>query len=331
MGRLDALVLLRGVREVASHADAENPMQVSQSHFDAAREHSHLYGDLPRAKRIVERLRMPWRDVLLLAHSPSSTHAHRLGRAQSEPEQEWLTEDHIAFSLRLVALRLGVESVSPVQYRQQREELLAADRRVWRHGRKLRLPTDEQIRIAADGWDRALALAKLSARHGLGDQGQGKYAATTEDVLDRCFEAHGTELTSKEIWTFVAANGIPYSRERQRLWGECIAAWKQQRRAQGLDVPDGPPPRGQRPNYSQDVGAGKSGERRIPRRHSLEDCVASVVAYLEHLPSGARSTKLGYQAWAAQANAPGYSAFDQHGGWGAVRELALERMVTAHD
>jgi hypothetical protein len=273
---------------------------------------------------------MSWRDVLRLAHSPSETHAHRLGRVQSEPEQEWLTEDHIAFSLRLVALRLGVESVSPVQYRAERDQLMALDRSR-SHGTKLRLPTDEQIRIAADGWDRALALAKLAPRSGLGDQGQGKYAATTEDVLDRAYEAHGTELTSKEIWTFVKANGIPYSRERTRLWGECVDAWKQQRRARGLDTPDGPPPRGQRPDYSLHVGAGRPGERRIPRRHSIEDCVSAVVEYLEQMPSGARSTKLGYQAWAAQAGAPGYSVFDQHGGWGRLRKLAQEMTLKSED
>lgn len=315
------------MREVSSHADAEDPIQVSQSRFDTARQHSQLYGGLPRAKRIAARLRMSWREVLQLAHAPDHTHSHRLGRAQSQPEADWLSEDCIAFSLRLVALRLGVESVSPVQYRRERERLLAADRAAWLHGRRLRLPTDEQIRIAADGWDHALALAQLAPRPGRGDQGQGKYAATTEDVLDRAYEAFGMELTSKEIWMFVAANGIPYSRERQRLWGECIAAWKAERRAQGLDVPDGPPPLDRRPDYSEDVGAARPGERRIPRRHNIEDCVSSVSAYLQQLAPGQRSTKLGYQAWATtQADAPSYSAFDQHGGWGRVRALALERL-----
>ena len=54
-----------------------------------------------------------------------------------------------------------------------------------------------------------LALADLAPRLPRGDQGRGKYAPTTTKVLDRAYEAHGTELTSKEIWTFVKANGIP--------------------------------------------------------------------------------------------------------------------------
>jgi hypothetical protein len=91
----------------------------------------------------------------------------------------------------------------------------------------------------------------------------------------------------------------------------------------------------ERPDYSEDVGAARPGERRIPRRHSIEDCVAAVLTYLAQLGVGERSTKLGYQKWAAsQDNAPSYSAFDQHGGWGRVREMALSlraRQVSMRD
>lgn len=268
---------------------------------------------------------MPWREVLRLAHAPERTHAHLLGRAQSAPEQDWLSEDYIAFALRLIAVRLGVATVSLVAYRVECECLLAEDRAAWLHGRQLRLPTDEQIRIAAGGWDRALALANLSARPGVGDQGQGKYAASTEDVLERCFDAHGTESTNKELWVFVKANGIPYSRERTRLWSECIAAWKQERHARGQAVPDGPPPLDERPDYSRDVGAARPGERRKQDWSQIEDCLPHVVAYLEQLGAGERSSKLGYAAWAReQPGAPSYSAFDAHGGWELVRSLALK-------
>ncbi len=111
-------------------------------------------------------------------------------------------------------------------------------------------------------WDAALALADLAPRLPRGDQGRGKYAPTTAEVLDRAYEAHGTELTSKEIWTFVKANGIPYSRERGRLWSECVSEWKQDRAVRGLDVPAGPPPLDQRPDYSRAVGAALPGESR---------------------------------------------------------------------
>jgi hypothetical protein len=319
-------MLLRGVREVASLSDAENPIQVSQRRFDAARQVSQRFANLPRAHRIAERLRMPWRDVLALAHSPSNTHAHRLGRAQTELAHDWLTYDLIAFALRLVALRLDVQSVSPIQYRTKRAKLLREDHAAYVHGRQLRLPSEDQIRVAMDGdWDAALALADLAPRPPRGDQGRGKYAPSTAEVLDRAYEAHGKELTSKEIWVFVKANGIPYGRERGRLWAECVTEWKQQRAARGLDVPDGPPPLDQRPDYGQSIGAALPDERRRRDWSEIEDCLPHVLAYLAQLPSGARSTKRGYQEWACeQKDAPTSSSFDQHGGWERLRRLALE-------
>jgi len=333
MPRLDALMLLRGTREVASHADPENPIQVSQQRFDDARQISRTFANLPRAKRIAERLRMPWRDVLALAHAPAQTHAHRLGRIQTEPEHDWLTDDLIAFALRLVALRLDMASVSPVQYRTERAKLLREDRAAYLHGRQLRLPSEDQIRVAMKGdWDAALALAHLAPRPDRGDQGRGKYAPSTADVLDRAYEAHGTELTSKEIWVFVKANGIPYGRERGRLWAECVAEWKQQRAARGLEMPAGPPPLDQRPDYSRDVGAALLGESRRRDWSDVDECLPYVIAYLEQLPGGGLSSKRGYQTWAHQRpDAPDYSAFDQHGGWERLRALAQDRLLRSKD
>ncbi|HTZ87561.1 MAG TPA: hypothetical protein VMB05_12910 [Solirubrobacteraceae bacterium] len=332
MPRLDALMLLRAVREVASHADAENPVQVSQRCFDAARQVSRAFANLPRAHRIAECLRMPWRDVLVLAHAPASTHAHRLGRAQTEPAHNWLTHDLIAFALRLVALRLNVQSVSPVQYRTERAKLLREDHAAYLHGRQLRLPSEDQIRTAMGGdWGRALALADLAPRPPRGDQGRGKYAPTTAEILDRAYEIYGTELTSKEIWVFVAANSIPYGRERGRLWAECVSEWKQMRAARGLDVPAGPPPLDQRPDYSRAVGAALPGETRRQDWSDVEDCLPYVIAYLRQLRSGERSTKRGYQEWARERpEAPSSSSFDAHGGWDRVRALALARTILSH-
>jgi hypothetical protein len=332
MPRLDALMLLRGVCAVASHADPETPIQVSQRRFDQSRQVSHSFAHLPRAQRIAERLRMPWRDVLALAHAPAYTHAHRLGRIQTEAEQDWLTRDLIAFSLQLVALRLDVQSVSPVQYRMERAKLLREDHAAYLHGRQLRLPSEDQIRVAMDGdWDAALALAELAPRPSRGDQGRGKYAPTTAEVLDRAYEAHGTELTSKEIWTFVKANGIPYGRERGRLWRECVAEWKERRAARGLDVPTGPPPLDERPDYSQPIGAALPGEARRRDWSEVEDCLPHVIAYLAQLSAGERSTKRGYQQGAhAHPDAPSSSSFDTHGGWDRVRALALARTILSY-
>jgi hypothetical protein len=86
------------------------------------------------------------------------------------------------------------------------------------------------------------------------------------------------------------------------------------------------PPRDQRPNYSRNVGAARAGEHRRRDWSHVEDCVEIVTIYLADLGSR-RSSKRSYQDWAAgRDDAPAYSAFDAHGGWGRVRELALERL-----
>jgi hypothetical protein len=313
--------MLQGVREVSLLADAQEPTGTTQQAFDAARSRSHRFSTVPRAKRIAEQLRLSWREVLALAHEPPDTHAHRLSRKHSE-QQDWLTEDYIAFALSSVAHRLGRDSISPSQYRSEREKMLAADHKHWLHGRQLILPTDDQIRIALGGdWNRALVLAGLVDR-----QPHTGVGASTVDLLERCYAAHGAQPSAEELRRFARANRIPYQPDRTRSWNECVAAWKEERRARGLDVPTGLPPRDQRPNYSRNVGATRAGERRRRDWSHVGDCVEIVMIYLAEI-GNRRSSKRDYQDWAAgRVDAPAYSAFDAHGGWGRVRALALERL-----
>ena len=314
--------MLQGVREIALIVDAEQPTEIPQRAFDAAREDSARFSDLPPARSIARQLRMPWSDALALAHEPPSKHAHRLGRALTRPEQKWLTHEHIAYVLRLVARKLGTDSVSPSEYRREREAMLAVDSSRYLHGRRLRLPTDDQIRIAVDGdWNRALALADLSARGS--HTGVG---ASTLDLLERCYTAHGAQPSAEELRRFARANRIPYQPDRTRSWNECVAAWKEERQARGLEVPAGLPSRDQRPNYGRNVGAARADERRRRDWSHIEDCVEIVMIYLTEL-GNVRSSKRDYQDWAAgREDAPAPSAFDQHGGWGQVRAMALDRL-----
>jgi hypothetical protein len=312
--------MLQGVREVSLQGAPKAPARVSQRAFDATCESSPSLPELPPARSIARQLRLPWLDVLRIAHEPPQTHAHRLGRALTRPEQNWLTKEHIAYVLRLVARSLGTNSVSPGEYRREREAMVAVDRSRYLHGRRLRLPTDDQIRAAVGGeWDAALALADLSTR--APHTGVG---ISTVDLLERCYEAHHAQPSAEELRRFARANRVPFQPDRKRTWNECVAAWKEGRQSRGLDVPDGLPPRGQRPNYSRNVGAARPGERRRRDWSHAEDCVEVVMIYLADLGSR-RSSKRGYQDWASRrADAPAPSAFDQHGGWGRIRARALD-------
>jgi hypothetical protein len=271
---------------------------------------------------------MPWGDVLALAHAPTERHAHLLGRRQTRSEQNWLTEDHIAYVLRLVARQTERPTLTPTHYRIERARMLALDHSHWLHGRRLRLPTDEQLHLAAGGWDHALALAGLNARPGLGDQGHGRLALGTVELLERCYAAHGTQPSALELRRFARANGVPWNPDKDRTWLESVAAWKEQHRAQGLPVPDGPPPRSDRPDYTQPIGAAQAGEQRRHNWSRIDDCLPYVIAYLEQLAPGERSTKLGYAAWASQQyQSPNTSAFDQHGGWEVLRRSAQAQVL----
>jgi len=91
------------------------------------------------------------------------------------------------------------------------------------------------------------------------------------------------EPTLNELAAFAKANGIPFPRkERGRPWSDYLRGWKDGRQARGLPVPQGPPPKRQRPDYTQDVGAALPGERRAKKSwEDIDECVDWVVRYLD--------------------------------------------------
>jgi hypothetical protein len=224
--------------------------------------------------------------------------------------------------LRLAAHRLGVDTLTPDRDRAVAAAMRAADGARWLHGRQLLVPSDEQIAAAVGGWDRALALARLAPRPGLGDQGLAAPAPPITDLLERFHDAHGAQPSARDLKRFARANGIPYPREVSRTWNESVAAWKQGRRDRGLPVPDSPPPLAERADYGADVSAARHGERRRVQ-WTEADCVNAVARYLAQLPAGKRSTKRGYHDWTRDRDdAPAPSNFDARGGWEAIRRKA---------
>ena len=316
----DPLALLDAVQAVAAAGHPDEPESVSTRAWDAARPLSDRYADAPPARRICEHLGLPWTKVRELAFMAPAGRAIALGHALNERQGDWLTPQHSDFALKVVARRLGVPTLTPGQYRAERVRMLAADRRRG-HGGDLRLPTEHQIAALAGSWDRAVAHAGLRARQGRGGHRARLGPASIVDVLDRCFEHHRAEPTAAELETFARANGIPFPpRQRGRPWSDYVREWKEGRRGQGLPVPDGRPPKRQRPDYGQDVGAAVPGERRGRRAWNDVDEVAAWVArYLDDLPPGDQASQRGYDTWArGRDGAPWSSNFDQHGGWSAL-------------
>ncbi|GEM_PF-2881536 len=81
------------------------------------------------------------------------------------------------------------------------------------------------------------------------------------------------------------------------------------------------------PDYSANVGAGRTGERRRAK-WTRANCAAAVARYLDQLPTGERSTERGYADWAAtqpRGAASAMSTILALGGWEAARREAQER------
>lgn len=328
-------MLLRGVRDVSLCANPAGPTVVSQRAFDAAITRSPSFAGMPKAKRIAERLRLSWRDVLAVAHQPEAQQNQLLAVKAREPVQDWLTAEHVTAVLRLVARRVGADSVTTGEYRTERMRLLAEDRARWLHGRGLLLPDDAQVIGWAGSWDEALRKAGLQTTRERDQTRERPDVPTLVGLLERFHDEYGVQPSARDLQAFARGNGMPYPSARTQRFSTAVADWKRQRREHGLPEPrvvkrvGG---RGNRaPDYSRDVGASRDGERRRAK-WTRTDCAAAVARYLAQLPSGERSTERGYADWAAtqrRDEAPAVATIQEHGGWEAVRREAIMQHARA--
>ena len=211
---MDALALLEGVREVSALANPEEPTATAQRAFDRERERSADHARLPPARRITERLRLPWRDVLAVAHEPEARQAQLLGtKTRARPAQDWLTAEHVVTTLQLVAASLGADSLTTGEYRGERARLLARDRARWRYGRCLLLPDDEQVISVAGSWDAALRLAGLKTTAERRPAHRG--GAALVDLMERFHDYYGVRPSLRNLQAFALGNGIPYPMRKQ--------------------------------------------------------------------------------------------------------------------
>ena len=325
----EPLALLHVVNEVAQSSPVDEPRRISTRSWDGARELSERFVDVPAARRICEYPRLPWEKIRELAFMNGHAQRVALGHALGGEQADWLTKEYSCFALRLIARRLHAGTLTPGQYRAGRHAMVASARGRQSIGWRVPIPTAEQIQTLAGSWDEALAHAGLTPRHGLGGHHARVGAVPVVEVLDRCYEHHGTEPTLGELVLFARANGIPFPRkDRGRPYSSYIKEWRNARAARGLDVPEGAPPKSERPDYSCDVGAVLPGEKRAKSAWADHDeVIAWVARYLAELKPRDRASQRGYDAWARQQDgAPWASVLERHGGWVAVREEAWRRL-----
>jgi hypothetical protein len=342
---VDQLILLQGVRDVSLLVNADEPTAVTRCAFDAAAEQAASNGGppLPTAKQIAERLRKKWRVVLTIAQEPPEKHSHLLGnKEREEPAQEWLTDDYVAYSLRRVANRLRVTTLTRGAYKAERDAILAEDARRWGHERPLLIPSADAITAFAGDWDAALLLAGLEVGVRPSRGAAAGAAASQLDVMDWFYDEHGEQPTRAGLYDFARASNVCMSGEGGRKWSETITAWRQRRRDEGLSEPRVVERKGGRGHHAPNYGAtgattpftsrapgSSTGHSHFRNWRKRSDCVAWVERYIQSLPPGEHSTKREYAAWARkQDGAPSYSRFDRHGGWESVRREALKNLAS---
>lgn len=338
MAALDQYAMLDLIAEGARIARPDGPEHVSTREFDRVTGQSERFADLPRARSLSRIFLQGWPDLVELSLQDEQSRARTLAIRTSVQEAGWFSHEQAEFALKLVCRRLGgLAAFSPGDYRRERAAITTeAGRRS--QIVEMVLPNENQIEALFGGWDDALVAVGLQARSEADSENRAvesvegeaaepnRTAPSIIDVLDRCYVAHGTQPTIGELVVFARANGIPFPRkERGKPWSEYVAEWKEARRAEGLGVPEGPPAKRDRPDYAQDVGAARAGERRI-REWDEDGLVEWAVRFLSELHREQRPTLRTYDDWVARTDgAPGHSVMERHGGFAHIMSLARQR------
>jgi hypothetical protein len=322
-------MLLREVGEVAARANPAEPQAVSQRAFDRARARSADHAGLPAARQIARELKLTWAEVLTAAHAAENKRSYLLAaKTREHAAIGSLTNERIGFALRLVAGRLGVDSLTTHEYDEERDVIVAADARDWLHGRRLRLPSATAIRKAAGGWDAALRLADLK-EHTPREHAIHQVIVSRVEVMDRFYDYYGEQPSEPALRAFARGNKIPMSSRGGRKHSETVKLWRQRRRDRGLPEPRvvSRRQRGEKtPDFGADVGAAKPGEYLHRGKWADEGfCATWVAYYLASRPEPGKTTETTYDAWANRTpGAPRANMFLQHEGWSVMLRKAEE-------
>jgi hypothetical protein len=166
--RYDTFALLEVARVVLFHAAAlanKSPLDVIQDEYDSARVPAG-YATSKRAWRIVGQLGTTWDKLKATLLLDGAEYTRTIAQFDWR-ERRAFSDDVIIKALRVVALRLSVDTLRPDPYDKELERLNREERARYRHGAGVAasFPFSPQI-DSQFGWDAALALAGLEPRTG---------------------------------------------------------------------------------------------------------------------------------------------------------------------
>jgi hypothetical protein len=216
-------------------ANGAAPESVTTRGFDGSRAGAG-HPRCPTAKVICFRLKLSWPEAKRIALDPKRDIAITVARRfQAVGAARELSLGEVVLALRTVAARLGTKTLARPVYQLEREQMIRADRRAYRHGGGVTLPTADQVARVAGSWADALAAAKL--------EGSGRRDLSSvpiEEVLDRHFKKHGFVLAADCLGPFATAEGLRVQSRGKRRWNEIVETWRSASAERGLVIPPRP-------------------------------------------------------------------------------------------
>lgn len=314
--RYDLRGLVSVVAVVARTIEPKAPEKVSQRHYDTARGVAG-HPDAPTAKQTAARLGMPWKEVLALALDPTRSVDSVLGKKEGEEDQPWLTSEDVRAALRIVARRLGKQTLKPVEYREERRLMLGRARRSYQHRAELSLPTEGQIERITGSWDEALEIAGLKSRPLSG----GGTGVPIVAVLELFLETFGYLPGVSQLEGFARVQGVPLvKRERGKPYADYIAELTVERAEWGKWTP-AKPLSGAKPKLDAPVPGLTALLTRFPdaqkrrKRWTPEECIEALARLLTEWPNDRRLTEDAYQeASRSRDDLPSLSSLQRRGG-----------------
>ena len=332
------------VAVIAPLANAVDPRRCSMRQFNQARAGS-PFPEAPTANAIHLAFnkgassKVSWQRIVELAFERPTDREPVLRAAHRTAEQPWLTRRHLFYALNRVAQALGVETLTPAEYRQEREAIIRRERRRNADSEIAELlPTDGQIeRIAANeraergtgdessDWDLALLLAGLTVR--TERPARPRYRAASR----RLPAAHGAAIyatinptlpSEATLSQFAAEAGLQLATRPAGGWSKVLAAAAELLRDAGLPVPGGPKPLGRGGVLRFAVPAEPLGfddlEPALTRAHAVE-----VLRAWDREQPGRRRGEREYQAWTAGTEHPSLHTLQKVAAFSELRTEAL--------
>lgn len=344
--------LYKLVRNIAKAVKPEDPEALTFKEFDKARltfktDDETPKGKIPSARAICKRLAdrdgqpMSWERVKRVALDETASFDHRERRRQAAAPADYLSDRAIYFALRMIAKRLGVKTLQPGQYEDERRVAIKEERQrdVPRPLLAQLLPTEGQIEthcVTETGeveaaWDEAIRIAELEPRAQRKATGRKPRSLPLAEAIHLFVQSNDELPSHARLDKFAELADFQFE-SRSKKWREHLQDAIAYRKTLGFEEPTAMPKSPIAPGGNPgkpDVKAPAPGsipgvmrrQRKGQAQYTRLELVTAIQTYLEQL-DGDRPTQKGYGRFAAKKQLPSASNFRHHGGWTALLKEA---------